>query len=171
MNTVWTPAELRDVFVTSGRSRRGYTVRAHLIAAACVEWRKGQPEALRVYGACGWRNGFSTPSPRTMLCLGDDYELCDECAIDGHPGASHVVYRFADSAGRPIYIGKATNFISRIGQHYTTSPWWDLVAGWTLDPQPSDQAAVDAEARAIRAEVPRFNQRMPLLPEDRAYAP
>lgn len=70
--------------------------------------------------------------------------------------SKHVVYRFIH-AGRPLYIGVSSDMYERMKQHRQSSPWWSEHDRLVIKVYPSRAAALQAEAEAIRTEVPVYN--------------
>lgn len=88
----------------------------------------------------------------------DDHEwYCDACLMgDDRP---IVVYRLFDAEGDLLYVGCTTDMVRRVVHHRmpSGSPWWPLVASYTMTEYPTHEEAFSAETVAIRTEAPRFN--------------
>lgn len=67
------------------------------------------------------------------------------------------VYRAFDADDRLIYIGATVYTDHRLTIHRTQSWWWALVARVAFEQHVDREAALAAEAAAIRAERPAFN--------------
>lgn len=80
------------------------------------------------------------------------------------PPRKGYVYRLFDAQGRLLYIGKTYNVRARLwgrGGHAHTKPWWPEVASVTATEYRTEEAALDAEAWAIRREKPLHNVERP----------
>ena len=77
------------------------------------------------------------------------------------PGLTHL-YRHYDFDGKLLYVGVSNNVIGRWATHKSKNPWADQVAVITVDHYPTREAAENAEADAILAERPRFNNHVRL---------
>lgn len=71
--------------------------------------------------------------------------------------STHALYRFRDAAGRLLYVGITADPGTRWKAHAAGKPWWADVARVDVEPQPTREAALAAEKRAIRAERPVHN--------------
>jgi hypothetical protein len=73
-----------------------------------------------------------------------------------------LIYRFYNVDRELLYIGQTTSTHTYPGRwtgHRTTSPWWGLVAYYSVDRVPGDSATLATlEKAAIRSERPRFNR-------------
>ncbi|GAA0897782.1 GIY-YIG nuclease family protein [Pseudonocardia zijingensis] len=82
------------------------------------------------------------------------------------PALPTFLYRLRDSTGRLLYVGITDNVRARMTAHARTQPWWSDVADVAVETHPSRQAALRAEAEAIRDEAPLWNiargQRVPI---------
>lgn len=67
------------------------------------------------------------------------------------------LYRFFDADGTLLYVGITNALHTRLKGHESTKPWWELVRSIRVDHLPTRQAALEAEAVAIRREHPAFN--------------
>lgn len=67
------------------------------------------------------------------------------------------LYRHYDEAGRLLYVGISLSTGQRLRGHKARSSWWPLVAKITIERFPSREAALTAEAEAIRTEKPLHN--------------
>lgn len=72
--------------------------------------------------------------------------------------APHHVYRCFDREGRLVYVGSSATLYSRLEQHRTGAWWAPTVVRVTAAYYPDGITARDAERRAIREEVPRWNK-------------
>lgn len=71
----------------------------------------------------------------------------------------HALYRFFDSYGRLLYVGRTSQPPARrFGQHASDKWWYQQVATRTVTYLPTLSALIDAEAEAIRRENPRHNK-------------
>jgi predicted GIY-YIG superfamily endonuclease len=68
------------------------------------------------------------------------------------------LYRHFDKDERLLYVGIATNSITRFWQHKKNSPWFDQVFRVATVIYPSREQAVAAERRAIAVENPVHNK-------------
>jgi excinuclease UvrABC nuclease subunit len=68
-----------------------------------------------------------------------------------------VIYRCYDADGSLLYIGSSINVEQRLEAHQSTSFWRCHVARVRLQIAPDELTARRLEAKAIRAENPRFN--------------
>ena len=68
----------------------------------------------------------------------------------------HVVYRMFDKDGTLLYLG-CTTFLSRLGHHQATRPWFHEVQTITLEWTPDWLAGRQLEMAAIQHERPRYN--------------
>lgn len=74
----------------------------------------------------------------------------------------HAVYRFFDSAGILLYVGCSTNpFGGRFAAHGATKPWAKDIALATIEWFPGWEAGLQAEAKAVLAERPKYNLATP----------
>jgi hypothetical protein len=69
----------------------------------------------------------------------------------------HVVYRAFDVEEQLLYIGASDSFEDRKRAHLSLSGWAKDAAYWEIEDHPTRQAALDAEAEAIRSECPIHN--------------
>lgn len=69
-----------------------------------------------------------------------------------------VVYRAYAFSGALLYVGSTRQLRTRLLQHANfNGAWWRLCREITVEEFPSDAAARQAEAEAIRVERPVFN--------------
>lgn len=68
-----------------------------------------------------------------------------------------TVYRLFDSEGCLLYVGATLNPFARFAGHRTDRPWFFDVASVTFEHFEKRIDALEAEARAIRDEKPRYN--------------
>jgi predicted GIY-YIG superfamily endonuclease len=66
------------------------------------------------------------------------------------------LYRLFDADGSLLYVGISYDPWRRIREHMDKT-WWSQVAQARIEKLPSRGHAIDAEARAIRSEHPRWN--------------
>lgn len=67
-----------------------------------------------------------------------------------------ALYRHFDAKGRLLYVGISLSAAARLSQH-RDKPWFKRIAHMTTQWLPSRQAALAAEAAAIKAERPKHN--------------
>jgi hypothetical protein len=67
------------------------------------------------------------------------------------------LYRCFDGGGRLLYVGAALSAFKRLKQHASSSSWFRAAKTITLQAFPNREAALTAEAKAIRVEEPIFN--------------
>lgn len=67
------------------------------------------------------------------------------------------LYRFYDAAGTLLYIGITNSIPRRLGEHDERKPWFADSVRATFEHHPSRDAALAAEKRAIKAELPKYN--------------
>lgn len=67
------------------------------------------------------------------------------------------LYRFYDGSGQLLYVGVSNHPIPRYDQHGNEKPWWSEVATSKMEHHSTRDAALTAEAVAIRDERPRHN--------------
>jgi predicted GIY-YIG superfamily endonuclease len=72
-------------------------------------------------------------------------------------GRRTAVYRLRDADGELLYVGISWSVAARIAAHRTSQSWWREVATIDVEEFKNRGAALDAEARAIRTEHPRYN--------------
>lgn len=70
---------------------------------------------------------------------------------------SCTLYRHFDAADELLYVGIAFEPAARRRQHAADKLWWLEVARTSYEHHPTREAALQAEAAAIRAERPRWN--------------
>lgn len=82
----------------------------------------------------------------------------------------HFMYVIHDQSGEVMYVGMASNFYRRIGEHMARSDWWRDDYKPSCFEFPSRRAALDAEKAAIATLNPRFNKtrKAPYKPEGAA---
>lgn len=80
-----------------------------------------------------------------------------------------TLYRLYDAKGGLLYVGIATRWHSRMGQHAHDKPWFHEVKATKLEEYPNRAEALRAEAAAIQAERPvhnvKHNGRKPAKPQ------
>ena len=64
------------------------------------------------------------------------------------------LYRHYDADGRLLYVGISLNHVARLGQHKVNSEWFRSIKTVTIESFGSRDEARQAEARAIRDELP-----------------
>lgn len=67
------------------------------------------------------------------------------------------VYRAFDSEDRLLYVGATVGLRTRLRGHSKSSPWWLFHSYVVIDRFESHPAALEAEAKAIATEHPRWN--------------
>ena len=80
------------------------------------------------------------------------------------------VYRLYDAAGALLYVGQSGRPGVRFDEHRTLSVFGDLIARMDIAHYPNRPAGIAAEAAAIVAEAPRFNQLGRRVPRDAVRA-
>jgi DNA-binding NarL/FixJ family response regulator len=68
-----------------------------------------------------------------------------------------VLYRCHDVEGDLLYVGVSMAPGQRISSHEREQGWWGLVATITVEEHATRDAALAAEAEAIRRQRPRYN--------------
>lgn len=68
-----------------------------------------------------------------------------------------ILYRWWDTDGTLLYVGKSVSLFSRIAAHRTSSAFFSSAAMMTLERFPDEKALADAEVKAIRTEHPAYN--------------
>ncbi len=71
------------------------------------------------------------------------------------------LYRHFDRNGRLLYVGISKNAVARLGGHKRNASWYPDIRNVTIANYPSRDAALRAEARAIRTENPIHNAMRP----------
>lgn len=83
-----------------------------------------------------------------------------------------TLYRFFDTHGALLYVGISEYPLVRMHQHRLSKTWWLEIASSRFEHFESREAALMAEAAAIRSERPRYNvvgrARPSPLPEPKA---
>jgi predicted GIY-YIG superfamily endonuclease len=74
-----------------------------------------------------------------------------------HADKRTYVYRIFDESGKLIYVGCSHDPEARIYTHRMKSWWAPQISRIKLNVFPNRQVAIEAEAKAIRAENPRWN--------------
>lgn len=69
----------------------------------------------------------------------------------------HALYRLYGDAGDLLYIGISLNAAARVAQHRLVQSWWNEVSEVRLESYLDRDAALRAEAQAIKVEHPRYN--------------
>lgn len=72
-------------------------------------------------------------------------------------GRACILYRWWDSEGNLLYIGKSVSVLARISSHSRYSKFFDEAASMTIERFPDEIALGFAEVAAIRAERPPYN--------------
>lgn len=67
------------------------------------------------------------------------------------------LYRFYDQAGDLLYVGITSRGWERFAQHSRTKAWWPHVTTALVEHYPTRDAALTAEAEAIKTEGPMHN--------------
>lgn len=84
---------------------------------------------------------------------------CSHCSdsgvakVDRPPGSVTTLYRFFSVDGDLLYVGISHRMDSRLSQHRRAKPWVE-VASIELEHFTSREYALEAEAEAIRRELP-----------------
>lgn len=79
-----------------------------------------------------------------------------------HARGHYVYVAWGSDESRPLYIGKSSNVLARLGQHSTVQPWYPDAVRFELHTFESSKAAEDAETEAIYELNPIYNrQRLP----------
>lgn len=144
---------LKGCFVVG---RRMHGRRLHLPVEACLVWSHSCRAKLVARTGCGavLRDVASVLHPT------DHLEMCDRCAAAD--GERFIVYRFFGADDALLYVGYSADFPARLKSHRVgqkPSPWFPLVARWTLVSFPTSEAALDYETAAIQSEHPIYNVR------------
>lgn len=71
------------------------------------------------------------------------------------------LYRHFDRDGRLLYVGISKNAVARLNGHKGKASWYADIRNVTIANYPSRDAALRAEARAIRTESPAHNVQRP----------
>jgi hypothetical protein len=72
------------------------------------------------------------------------------------PGEQSL-YRHFDAAGELLYVGVSISAVARLSEHARASRWASQIARVDIERHPTREAALAAEAAAIKAERPRYN--------------
>ncbi|MFJ9633784.1 GIY-YIG nuclease family protein [Streptomyces sp. NPDC101175] len=80
-----------------------------------------------------------------------------------------ALYRAFDVDGALLYIGITDSPIDRFKQHQSTAEWWPLMVLREVEWLNTRSDAEQAEARAIKAEAPKFNKSTGQGPEHEPY--
>lgn len=155
------PSELKQL---TGRCRASAQIRAlramgvvHKVNAA------GKPVVLRPRKELP----ESDPQPRSEVAPGWEVilraserqdRLRRGIASDGAPNGPSQLYRHYGADGDLLYVGISINAIARLSRHRTQAKWFALVRTVTIEPFPTREQALEAEARAIREERPSHNR-------------
>lgn len=117
-------------------------------------------EARRYLGTAGsCRNGGAGITYRPFDYEADNCVGLERIVRWGTPQVPSrtALYRLHDREGTLLYIGITSNPEVRWEQHESDKPWWPLVADRAVEWLPNRDCALEAEARAIRAEHPLYN--------------
>lgn len=128
----------------------------------------GQPRDVMLQIAHDEDSGFPSPTriPRAQprWRAGDVIAWAAtnkaELPLDESPEAT-ALYRHFDLQGRLLYVGIASNVLSRMKSHRHRSHWHRRIVRIELTWFPSRAAAKAAEAEAIARERPMFNLQRP----------
>jgi predicted GIY-YIG superfamily endonuclease len=71
----------------------------------------------------------------------------------------HLLYRFFDADGSPLYIGITWTPRERWRNHRKRKTWWHLVAAAVVECHESEHEALRRELAAIKTESPMHNKR------------
>jgi predicted GIY-YIG superfamily endonuclease len=74
-----------------------------------------------------------------------------------HADKRTYVYRIFDKSGRLIYVGCSNTPEARLATHRAAAWWAPQICRIKLKVFPDRQSAIEAEAKAIREENPRWN--------------
>lgn len=72
-----------------------------------------------------------------------------------------ALYRAFGVAGTLLYVGVTVDPAQRWRHHAAEKPWWAEVASTTVEWHPTEVAARQAEAAAVRGERPAYNRTLP----------
>ncbi|MFB6392603.1 GIY-YIG nuclease family protein [Polymorphospora lycopeni] len=75
------------------------------------------------------------------------------------PGKPHALYRFYDRTDVLLYVGITMDLPGRMRTHKREKPWWSDVDHIAVEHYTTRNAALEAEAEAIRAEKPIHNDK------------
>jgi hypothetical protein len=67
------------------------------------------------------------------------------------------LYRYFDKDDRLLYVGISFHAAARASQHKADKPWWPQSVRMEIEHLPTREAALAAEANAIRTEAPLHN--------------
>lgn len=70
----------------------------------------------------------------------------------------HILYRFFNTAGDLLYVGRTNSITTRFDDHARKQPWWGDVADCTTEFHPDLPSLIEAELTAIRTENPLYNK-------------
>jgi integrase/predicted GIY-YIG superfamily endonuclease len=76
----------------------------------------------------------------------------------GHAKRVYTVYRAFDEDGGLLYVGYSADVRRRIDRHRADSRWFEFAAHFTFEDFPTQRMALQAEAKAIRTEMPEYNK-------------
>lgn len=68
-----------------------------------------------------------------------------------------ALYRHYDARGKLLYIGISLSAVQRLKQHVGDKEWASEIASVKIEQHDTRDAALKAEAEAIKAERPRWN--------------
>jgi excinuclease UvrABC nuclease subunit len=68
------------------------------------------------------------------------------------------LYRYFDADGNLLYVGMASNPLSRLTTHAASKPWWHELASAKVEHFETRIEAERAETEAIERERPRYNR-------------
>lgn len=71
--------------------------------------------------------------------------------------APTFVYRLKAADGSLLYVGCSANPGARLREHQRAQPWAERIATMDVETHPSRADALAAEAAAIKAETPAYN--------------
>lgn len=74
------------------------------------------------------------------------------------PRGHYVYVAWGADEARPLYIGKSSNVLNRLGQHSSVQPWYPETVRFEFHAFESAKAAQDAETEAIFAFDPVWNR-------------
>lgn len=105
--------------------------------------------------AAVWLCGATTTD--AVMLPEQDNPACVLCHFSEACPRGPVVYRLYDEADQLLYIGYTVNAAQRLRSHSTGKKWWPEVARMDFERHPTDNAALNAESKAIREAPGRYN--------------
>jgi hypothetical protein len=92
--------------------------------------------------------------PRRRFIAGDLDAFAAERKAKAVPTC---LYRHFDASGTLLYVGVSLHVVVRLIGHRDTAHWFSQLARIEVEHYPTREAALVAEAEAIRTEKPRYN--------------